>query len=124
MRAVPRFADRRRKSATWPCPHPSTFSILVVFELHDIVLQLSGELDIASTVHLDQCVQVALDEHPRRLIVDASGLEFADVVGLGCLLRTCRKAERVNAEVVLASPNALLRRLIDAAGVANRFRIR
>ncbi|HEY3723279.1 MAG TPA: STAS domain-containing protein [Acidimicrobiia bacterium] len=124
MRAVPRFADRRRKSATWPCPHPSTFSILVVFELHDIVLQLSGELDIASTVHLDKCVQVALDEHPRRLIVDASGLEFADVVGLGCLLRTCRKAERVNAEVVLASPNALLRRLIDAAGVANRFRIR
>jgi anti-anti-sigma factor len=96
----------------------------VVFELHDIVLQLSGELDIASSPHLDQCVRIVLGEHPRRLIVDASALEFADVVGLGCLIRASHQAARAGADLVLTSPNPMLRRLIDVAGVADRFRIR
>ncbi len=121
---APRFADRRRKCTTWPCPHPSTFSVLVVFDLHDIVLQLSGELDIAGAPHLDQCVRTVLEERPRRLILDVSALEFTDVAGLGCLVRAAREGTRVDSGLVLASPNAMLRRLIDLADVADRFWIR
>jgi anti-sigma B factor antagonist len=123
-RSPPRFARRRRKSASWPCPRPSEFSILVVFDLHDVVLQLSGDLDVAHTDHLERCVRAALEEGPRRLIFDLSGLDFAGVAAVRALVHASHEAARVGAGTVLAAASPLMRHLIELGGVEELFTLR
>lgn len=123
-RSAPRYAARRRKSASWPCPNPSDFSILVVFELHDIVLQLSGELDVAQTEHFGACVHAALAEHPRRLIIDLSGLDFGGVAALRAFVSASHEAAGAGAVTVLAFASPILRHMIEVSGVVPLFSLR
>jgi len=123
-RPAPRFAERRRRSLTWRCPHPSQFAILVVYELHDVALHLSGELDIANKDGFDDCVGAALEERPRRLVLELSALEFTDVVGVNCFVDARARAQAVGVDVILDSPNDGLRQLLDVRGVTQDFRIR
>jgi len=120
----PRFAGRIRRSASWPCPHPSTFSILVVHEHHDVLIQLSGELDLAGRDPLAACVTGALADAPRRLVLELSGLEFLDVVGAACCAATRAAADEAGVELIVDAPNPFVRRVLDLCGAVEGYRIR
>jgi anti-anti-sigma factor len=123
-RTRPRFANRRRTSSGWPCPRPSLFAILVVHEPHDVVLQLSGELDLGGVDALADCVGTALADHPRRLVLELSALAFVDVVGSRCLDESRRRAEAAGVELILDSPGDGVRRVLELRDQLRAFRIR
>jgi len=95
-----------------------------MYDLHDIVLQLSGELDDPNTPAFDKCVDAAIDEHPRRLIVEMSALDSLDEAGLGAVVGARDRATSVDVDFVLDSPNALVTSMLDHAGIRESFFIR
>jgi anti-sigma B factor antagonist len=123
-RPRPRFAGRVRRNASWPCPHPSVFSILVVHEHHDVVIQLSGALDLAGRDPLAACVASALADEPRRLVLELSGLDFVDVVGAACFAVARTAADEAGVELVVDAPTPFVRRVLDLCDAVEESRIR
>jgi anti-anti-sigma factor len=121
-RPAPRFANRRTR--TWPCPSPARFSILYMYDLHDIVLQLSGDLDEANTPGFGQCVDAAIAEDPRRLIVEMSALDTVDRPGLDEIVDARDRAARAGVDFILDSPNREILAMLDRSGVRESFFVR
>jgi anti-anti-sigma factor len=121
-RPAPRFANRRTKS--WPCPSPARFSILYMYDLHDIVLQLSGDLDQVNTPGFGRCADAAISEHPRRLIVEMSALDTIDEPGLTSVVEAHERATVADVDFILDSPNSRITTMLDRAGVRDSFFIR
>jgi anti-sigma B factor antagonist len=119
--ALPR---RRTRSVTWPCPNPSEFSLLVVTQNLDIVIQLCGELDLDALASLEECLEHATAEGPRRLVVDLSGLDFLDAAGIGALLRARSTAASSGVDFVLDSPTPPVHRVLDVTGVVGELVVR
>jgi anti-anti-sigma factor len=115
---------RRTRSATWRCPNPSEFSLLVVTQHLDIVVQLCGELDLVSIPSLEECLDVAVAEVPRRLVLDLSALVFIDAAGVAALIRARRHADATGVGMVLDSPIAPVRRVLDLTDLEREFVIR
>lgn len=115
---------RRTRATTWHCPNPSEFSLLVVTQHLDIVVQLCGELDLDAVGSLDECLGAALAEVPRRLVLDLSALSFIDAVGVAALVRARRRAESAQVALVLDSPTPPVRRVLALAEVDAGFTIR
>ncbi len=115
---------RRTRSATWRCPNPSEFSLLVVTQHLDIVVQLCGELDLVAIPSLEECLAVAVAEAPRRLVLDLSALVFIDASGVAALVRAARRADDVAVGMVLDSPIESVRRVLDLTEVDREFVIR
>ncbi|HEY3724098.1 MAG TPA: STAS domain-containing protein [Acidimicrobiia bacterium] len=116
--------NRRRTSASWQCPRPSRFAILVVHEPHDVVLQLSGELDLGGAEALDACVVAVLSDQPRRLVLELSALTFVDIVGSRCFDESRLRAEAADVQLILDSPSHAVRQVLELRGQLDAFRIR
>ena len=123
-RPPPKFSGRRRRSRSWPCPHPAEFAILVVHELHDITVQLSGALTRTSVDALHGCITAALADAPRRLVFELSGLERVDDDSLECFLAARDAAGSSGVTVVVDSPNRVVRHLLEAGCGTGAFAMR
>ena len=84
------------------------------------VIRLRGELDLQSARPTRDEV-VALLEPDRRVVVDLSDVSFMDSSGLGSLVYALREAKAVGATLVVANPQPWVRKLFEAAGVAELF---
>jgi anti-anti-sigma factor len=113
-----------RRTRSWPCPNRACFAIVVVHAYKDVLLQLSGTLDVSSRDAFDDCVAAAVEEQPRRLVFDLAAVDAIDLVGAGCFARAARRAEAAGVHVVLESPSKPVLKLLDNAGVAGSFSIR
>lgn len=84
-----------------------------------LTVRLAGELDLSNVGRVEAEVAPALSQHPRQLIVDASGLEFADSSAIALWLRWSREVERF--ELRQLSP--LLRRVLVAMGLEGQMEL-
>ena len=115
---------RQNRAATWRCPDPSEFSLLVVTQHLDIVVQMCGELDVTALSSLEECLTVAVGEEPRRLVLDLSALDFIDAAGLGVLVRARHLAETRDVAFVLDSPTPSVTRGLARTDLEGQFAIR
>jgi anti-sigma B factor antagonist len=100
--------------------HDLPFSADAVDHDGDVVLSLTGELDIATAPKLGNVVNEVAGPYLRRLTVDLGCLSFVDVVGLRALLDARRTTVATNAKFRLCSVSDLtLRviRLVDLPGL-------
>jgi anti-sigma B factor antagonist len=68
------------------------FRVSVVRSGHRAVVRLSGELDCATAPELEAALaDLTRADRPRVVVVEAAGLTFADVVGLGLLIDTAAR---------------------------------
>lgn len=82
------------------------------------VIHCAGELDVESAPGLQQAgEQAAFESGVRRLILDVSGLTFADSSGLNCLIRLHQMVPLVLSGPV---PDQLLR-LLQVTGADEIF---
>ena len=82
-------------------------------------VQLAGELDLSNVERLEAEVAPALARHPKRLVLEARELEFADSSAIALWLRWSREVERF--EIRELSP--LLRRVLTAMGLDGRMEL-
>ena len=87
-----------------------------------VVVRIEGELDVATAPRLATTLDRVIDERPRRLLVDASLLEFADVAGLAPLIRA---AEELPARAVeVRNAGRQLRRVLGLLGLTELLPVR
>jgi anti-anti-sigma factor len=95
-----------------------------MYDLHDIVLQLSGDLDEVNTPGFGRCADSAIAEDPRRLIVEMSALDTLDRPALDALVDARDRAARAGVDFILDSPNGGILSMLDHSGVRESFFIR
>jgi anti-anti-sigma factor len=83
------------------------------------VVMLQGELDIASADDLEAALQPLIGDGAGRIVVDATGLQFADSSGIALLLRLANAVHSVE----IRQPPRLLRDVITRMGLAERLRM-
>lgn len=76
------------------------------------MVDLSGELDIATARELDDCLsRLMADGHPR-IVLDTTGLSFCDASGIGALLRARTRAGRRRGWLRLSGVDARLHTIL------------
>ena len=84
------------------------------------LVKLRGELDMTTSPKLEGAVGPIIAGAPARLIVDASGLEFADSSAIALLVRWANLVP----EVEIRQPPGLLRDVISRMGLSDRLKMR
>jgi anti-anti-sigma factor len=104
-------------------PHESdapqmTFDVAAV-ENRTAVVTIAGELDIANIEPLDAAMAPIIETRPERLVVDVSGLRFADSSAIALWVRWAASV----GEIELKDPSPLLRRVITSMGLGEKMGI-
>jgi anti-sigma B factor antagonist len=92
-----------------------TFAAEPVWLDDRVIVRLAGELDIDSAPALRGCLERVSLVGQHELVLDLSELEFCDSTGIGVFVEWQRRARDGGFELVLRSPRAHLRRLLEFA---------
>jgi anti-anti-sigma factor len=84
-----------------------------------LTVRVSGELDISNVEALAAVVAPALERDPARLIVDVSGLRFADSSAIALWVKWAAAVP----EIELRRAPALLRRVVDSMGLTETLHV-
>jgi anti-sigma B factor antagonist len=89
----------------------------------EVVFRLAGEVDMFTVTRLSAMVNDMLAEPPSRIVLDMAGVTFCDSQGLGTLVVLSRKANHVQAILVLRNVGDFLLRVLDITGLRNALMI-
>jgi anti-anti-sigma factor len=84
-------------------------------------LSARGELDMDTAEALEQAVARLLEERPKVLAVDFSGVSFCDSSGIGALIRAHRTAAAQDCRLELHRVDPDVRRVFDLVGLSDRL---
>jgi anti-anti-sigma factor len=87
------------------------------------VLVLRGSLDIDTAASLKANLNRLVERAAPRVVVDVSGLDFCDSMGVGVLVTAHGRALDRGGWVRLAAPSRFLRRLFDMLGLTDYLAI-
>jgi anti-sigma B factor antagonist len=87
----------------------------------EAVVDLHGELDIASAEAAVSYVRDITDRHHGPVTVDLTALDFCDAQGLAALVRMAGHAEKNGCPFRLASPSPALVKIMRITGLDHRF---
>jgi anti-anti-sigma factor len=85
------------------------------------VLILRGSLDIDTAPALKANLNRLVELPSPRVVVDCSGLDFCDSMGVGVLVTAHSRALERGGWVRLAAPSSFLRRLLDTLGLTQHL---
>lgn len=96
------------------CPY-----LAIITEHHGqwSVLRLQGELDVSARDRLRHAIDSALESHPPILVVDLSGLDFADCAGLSILVYAQKLLVAGGSELVAVDAKPIVLRLLQLTGL-------
>lgn len=86
-----------------------------------VVVTVRGHLDLDSASVLTTALDRVLQRPAPRIVVDLSGVEFCDSIGLSAFVVGHARAAADGGWLRLAAPNAWLRRLLDTVGLTGRL---
>lgn len=96
---------------------PSTFSATIMNRVPATVIQLEGELDVATVPALTRLVHGAMNAGATHLILDLRNLGFIDSTGLGALARLHHRAVQMGAVLILCNPSMTATKLFELTGL-------
>lgn len=105
--------------------YTDTFSANVERTDGAAVVQLFGELDLASAPELQACLgEVVAGTDPEVVLyVDLAELSFCDSTGISALVRAANAIRRNGRRLVLRRPRPGVRRVLEITGVISMFEI-
>jgi anti-sigma B factor antagonist len=89
-----------------------------------IVLAVTGEIDLAVAGRFAQELETLVADTSGTGLVDLSGIAFIDSSGLRELLKAKRAAQAAGGELLLLSPSAPCRHVLEISGVWSEFTVR
>jgi anti-sigma B factor antagonist len=88
------------------------------------VIVLSGEADLTTVDQLSDVITAQLADGTRQLIIDVSGLRFADSATIRTLTLAARTLRDAGGSLVLLCPQRTVARVLALTGVEQLFTIR
>jgi anti-anti-sigma factor len=85
----------------------------------ELVLELGGEVDIASIEPLRDVLDAALAGAPRKVVFELRQLNFMDSSGIALLISAAQRVGRIE----LRYPQPMVRRVIELAGLTSTLPI-
>lgn len=82
------------------------------------VLTVSGQLDLDTAPELQTAFDTLAGHEAWRIVVDLSGLDFCDSIGLSTIVVGHRLCTANGGWVHLAAPSRFMLRLLSAVGIA------
>src|SRR2546429_7106676 len=86
-------------------------------------LAVSGDIDLATANALEEAAVALLDERPRALVLDFSGVPFCDSSGVGVLVRLYSRATVCRCRVIVRRPTAQVRGVLDMTSLTRILRV-
>ena len=83
----------------------------------ELVLVLSGELDLATAGEFAVAVDNAMTGGPPRIAIDAARLTFIDSSGINALVRAHRRATAESVGLVVRAPESRVRTVLEITGI-------
>jgi anti-sigma B factor antagonist len=125
---VPELTPDWRCETAYPLlillPMPSRpLSFDVLRDGDEAHLGVAGEIDMATAPDLEQAALALLDERPRRLVLDFSGVPFCDSSGIGMLVRLYNKATVSGCRLSIRQPTPNVRAILDMTALTKIFHI-
>jgi anti-sigma B factor antagonist len=87
------------------------------------VLPLEGEIDLHVSPNLTAALNRMIDEKPKKLVVDLSGVTYIDSAGLAALIEGMQKVEAYGGKFALAGLQETVRSIFEIARLDQVFRI-
>jgi anti-sigma B factor antagonist len=87
-----------------------------------VVVTLRGELDLADAASVAVALTAVADRQPE-IVVDLTGLEFIDCIGVAALARGRKHARRAGGDLLLAAPQRQVMRVLTITRVAGDFSV-
>lgn len=78
----------------------------------DDTVVLTGRVDASTVAALRETLHAAVDRSEGRLVIDVAGVSSIDAIGLGMLVGTQRRANRLGREIVLRDVPVRMARLL------------
>lgn len=99
------------------------FQVQVRREGQTALIEVSGELDLASGPTLESELDKIAAPETTLVIVDLRRLEFMDSTGLSIIVRAHQRLVEEGCELGLVRGSPQVQRLLDLTGVAERLRL-
>ncbi len=84
---------------------------------HSVIVEVGGDLDIATAGDLQEHVQSAVAEHGPWLILDLTSLDFMDSSGLNVIINIYRSVKEQGGSLALAAPNERVTKVMRLVGL-------
>lgn len=101
----------------------SHFRVEIHSEGRSTVVELTGELDLASSAALEEELIRVIESDVDQVIVDLRQLEFMDSTGLSTLVKAHQRAEESGRRFALVRGSQQVQRLLSLTGVAERLEL-
>jgi anti-anti-sigma factor len=85
-------------------------------------LTLEGELDLASSVQVEEQLGALEAARPERIVIDLAGLAFIDSTGLRTLIQADQRAREAGSELVLRPGDEGIQRVFELTGALDVLR--
>ena len=86
-----------------------------------VIATLSGELDTAAALELENDLQPLYEGNGREIVIDCAELEYIASSGLRVLLGILKKANADGSRVVLKNVGDVIREVFELTGFAKIF---
>jgi anti-sigma B factor antagonist len=110
-----------------PLPAPEEadrFEVLVVTQDDGaVVVSVQGEIDVANAPRLWDALDEAIRTTTPRLVIDLHDTVFVDSAALTVFVRAFKRLRHQGAELVLHSPRANARKVLNITGLDGVFTI-
>ncbi|MCX6674835.1 MAG: STAS domain-containing protein [Methanothrix sp.] len=89
--------------------------------INDIeVIAISGRIDVISAKDLETFIDGIIDNN-SRIVFDLEDTEYISSSGLRVFLATLKRLKKKNGEMRLASPQPIIRNILDISGLSSIF---
>ncbi len=102
---------------------PDTFGVCIGFGTDQIVVGVSGELDMSTAAQLGDVLAVVVDPSQANIVLDLAELEFIDAAGLRVIAATSTRLHESGRMLRLRSVPAMTNRVLTLTGMDKLVRI-
>ncbi|GAB2771525.1 STAS domain-containing protein [Amycolatopsis magusensis] len=88
-----------------------------------LLIEVTGEVDLASKPDLDAGLTAALDPHTALIVLDLSGVSFLSSSGLQVLTEFQDRADELGTEIRVVCAGRPVRRPLEVVGLDRRLRL-
>ena len=83
-----------------------------------VIITMQGELDAYTAPALREVTMRALQEGHRTLLIDAAGLSFIDLTGMGLLVALSERTQAEGGSMRMVGASHQVTRALDLAGLS------